>query len=180
MHTSQRPLVLIASVALLALATSCSDDTGTGSGPEHAPSGSPPTAATTAAAEADQHRLLFQRTGTRRPHIAWVALDGSDESAPLTDFGDGAQMNPDWSPDGTRLVFVMTDGATDDLFVADAGATEATKLLDCVSPDLGPVPEQLDERVLGDLVGQAPVAHDVVDGARHPRELDPEDAVEVR
>ena len=43
---------------------------------------------------------------------------GSGESAPLHDFGDGAQTNPDWSPDGTRIVFAMTDGTTDDLYVA--------------------------------------------------------------
>lgn len=135
MQPSPRPLVLIASVFLLALATSCNDDAGPGAAPEPAPSSSPTTAAGVAAdTDAGDPRLLFQRAGTKRPHIAWVALDGSGESAPLTDFGDGAQTNPDWSPDGDRLVFVMTDGATDDLFVADAGATQATKLLDCVSP----------------------------------------------
>ena len=96
-------------------ATSCNDDR-TDAGTEPDPvSDSTSTASTTTATEPEDADdtantealdLLFQRAGTRRPHIAWVALDGSGESAPLTDFGDGAQTNPDWSPDGNALVFV--------------------------------------------------------------------------
>ena len=119
---------LVALVAMLSFTSaSCN-----GADPEPDTGVAPPTSPS--AAEPDEPTILFQRNGTRRTHIAWVARDGSGESAPLTDFGSGHQTNPDWSPDGTQLVFAMTDGATDDLFVAAAGATEATKLLDCVSP----------------------------------------------
>jgi len=80
--------------------------------------------------------ILFQREGTKRYHVAWVAPDGSGEEGALPDFGDGHQTNPDWSPDGTRFVFPMVDGTTEDLFVATAGAADATKLVDCVAPCL--------------------------------------------
>ena len=43
-----------------------------------------------------------------------------------------------------------------------------------------PVPEQLEERVLGDLLGAGAVADDVVDGARDARELAGEDVLEGR
>ena len=135
MQTS-RPFALIASIAVFSLgSTACNDDPGpsTGSPPPSSPS-TGTTPEETTGSDTDRLDLLFQRADTRRNHVAWVGLDGSYESAPLAEFGDGAQTNPDWSPDGTRVVFAMTDGATDDLFVADAGATEATKLLDCVSP----------------------------------------------
>ncbi len=95
-------------------------------------------AATTASATADPHGplILFQRDGSRRTHVAWVGRDGSGEEAPLDAFGELNQTNPDWSPDGAQLVFAMTDGTTDDLFVADAGAPEADKVVDCVAPCL--------------------------------------------
>src|SRR3954469_2981271 len=63
--------------------------------------------------------ILFQRSDTRRTHVALVGIDGSGKSAPLAAFGTGDQTNPDWSPDGRQFVFVMTDGTTDDLYVAD-------------------------------------------------------------
>jgi len=39
--------------------------------------------------------ILLQRSDTRRTHIALVGVDGSDESAPLTGFGNGNQTNPE-------------------------------------------------------------------------------------
>ena len=43
----------------------------------------------------------------------------------------GTRSNPDWSPDGRRIVFAMNDGRRDDLWVADADGTDARMLLDC-------------------------------------------------
>ena len=83
-----------------------------------------------------QPTILFQRNGTQRTHIARVGLDGSGEAGTLPDFGHRHQTNPDWSPDGLSYVFAMVDGTTDDLFVAETGASDARKLLDCVSPCL--------------------------------------------
>ena len=119
-----RPFALVACIAMLALASAaCNDagsDTSTGArrlrhgvprAHERRRPGAPTDSTSSSSAPA--------RGGPTSPGSA---LDGSGESAPLTDFGDGAQTNPDWSPDGTRIVFAMIDGTTDDLFVADAGS----------------------------------------------------------
>lgn len=91
---------------------------------------------TSSATPEPERTIAFQRDGTKRTHLAWVALDGTAEAALLPDFGDGNQTNPEWSPDGTEVVFAMTDGTTDDLFVATAGQADATKIVDCVAPCL--------------------------------------------
>lgn len=133
-----RPLAL-ALVTVLALAFASCDSSEPEAAPGTVSSNTPtptpePTSEQPVANEAVDRTILFQRSGTKRTSLAWVAADGSAEAALLPDFGDLDQTNPDWSPDGTQVVFVMTDGTTDDLFIADAGATEATKLLDCESP----------------------------------------------
>ena len=52
----------------------------------------------------------------------------------------GSQLHPDWSPDGLRLAFSAEEGGGDknlwtvDLFVAEVGRPDATKVLDCVLP----------------------------------------------
>jgi len=119
--TPSRCLALVATLTMLATSTACTDATPAASGsPDPEP----------------DHTILFQRDGSRRTHLAWVDADGAHEEILLPDVGDGNQTNPEWSPDGTEVVFAMTDGTTDDLFVAVAGESEATKILDCVAPCL--------------------------------------------
>src|SRR6188472_977392 len=75
--------------------------------------------------------ILFQQDAGSRYEVALVRADGTDRVAPLHDLGTGHQTNPDWSPAGSRLVFVMSDGERDDLWVADADGGHARLLLDC-------------------------------------------------
>jgi len=75
--------------------------------------------------------ILFQQDDGARQEVAVVRADGTGRTAPLHDLGEGHQTNPDWSPDGTRIVFVMSDGERDDLWVADVDGEHARKLLDC-------------------------------------------------
>ena len=134
MQTS-RPFALIASIAVLALGSAaCNDDPGpsTGSPPPSSP------------IDRDDPRGDVRRSDTDRPTSSSSAAApgaprrlGRRSTVPVSQrrcrtSATVHQTNPDWSPDGTRVVFAMTDGTTDDLFVADVGATEATKLLDCV------------------------------------------------
>lgn len=76
--------------------------------------------------------VLFQQDAGERQEVAMVRTDGADRIAPLHDLAGGHQTNPDWSPDGTRFVFAMSDGERDDLWVADADGGNAHMLLDCV------------------------------------------------
>ena len=42
--------------------------------------------------------------------------------------------HPDWSPDGTRLAFVVDDADTRDIWIADADGSNATRVFDCAAP----------------------------------------------
>lgn len=144
MHPS-RPVASLACLTLLTLSSAaCSTDgeDGAGAAPPSTPSATTPSATVspspepTPGVDTEALSILFQRSGSRRTHLAWVAPDGSGAAGVLPDYGEGNQTNPDWSPDGTQLTFVMTDGTTDDLYVARAGEPEGRKLLDCTSPCL--------------------------------------------
>jgi len=75
--------------------------------------------------------ILFQQDAGSRYEVALVRADGTDRTAPLHDLGTHHQSNPDWSPDGRQLVFAMSDGERDDLWVADADGGHSRLLLDC-------------------------------------------------
>ncbi len=117
MHT--RKLAVPVLVLTAALASACSS-----------PEAPPLRAATDTAAPATW--ILFQQDAGSRQEVALVRADGTDLHAPLHDLGSGHQTNPDWSPDGTRFVFAMSDGERDDLWVADADGGNARMLLDCM------------------------------------------------
>ncbi len=59
--------------------------------------------------------------------------DGSDPVS-LTDDIEGEALHPDWSPDGTAVVFAVHDSdGTRDIWVARSGETPA-RLIDCADP----------------------------------------------
>jgi Tol biopolymer transport system component len=75
--------------------------------------------------------VLFQGQGRTHLLVGQASLDGSDISYPLADLAGGDQTNPDWSPDGSHMVFVVNDGARDDLWIARADGSMPRTLLDC-------------------------------------------------
>ena len=126
MHTPMirgRTLVgrLLTWVALLVTTTITSACSGESQEPDHVASGPPGPAPW----------ILYQQDTGDRVEVALVRADGTDRSAPLHDLGMGDQTNPDWSPDGSRIVFAMNDGKRDDLWVADADGDDAHRLLNC-------------------------------------------------
>ena len=83
-------------------------------------------------APAQQGRVLFQGMGAEHLLVATAGLDGSDVTFPLEHLPGGNQMNPDWSPDGSQVVFTVDDGQREDLWIAGVDGSGARKLLDCV------------------------------------------------
>ena len=117
-RSGRRALSVTAVATLLALAgCSAPDDAATSlSGPAAPP----------------QPRVLFQAAGPDHLLVAVAGLDGSGVTYPLEDLPGGNQTNPDWSPDGTQVVFTVDDGQRDDLWISGADGSGARKLLDCV------------------------------------------------
>jgi Tol biopolymer transport system component len=81
-------------------------------------------------------RILYQRSGDERTEVAVIGVDGSGLTSPWSGLAGGDQTNPDPDPTSSRVTFVMSDGQTDDLWVADRDGGDASRLLDCASPCL--------------------------------------------
>lgn len=82
-------------------------------------------------AASPQPRVLFQGNGQDHILVAVGNIDGSHITYPLPDLPGGHQMNPDWSPDGSQIVFAVNDGKRDDLWVSGADGSGPKVLLDC-------------------------------------------------
>jgi Tol biopolymer transport system component len=78
--------------------------------------------------------ILYQRDGDGRIEVGLIRGDATGLHNPVADAAGGDQSNPDWSPDGRRIVFAMSDGRRDDLWVADTDGGHLRMLLDCEGP----------------------------------------------
>jgi Tol biopolymer transport system component len=56
----------------------------------------------------------------------------------LTD-DPGDDTQPNWSPDGTKIVFVSNRDGNDEIYVMDADGQNAEQITDVPEPDLDPV-----------------------------------------
>lgn len=82
--------------------------------------------------QAAQRWVMYQQDGADRVEVALIRGDATGLHNPVAAIGGtGDQTNPDWSPDGRRFVFAMSDGRRDDLWVADVDGRHARVLLDC-------------------------------------------------
>jgi Tol biopolymer transport system component len=80
-------------------------------------------------------RLVYQ-ADTSPTTIMVVHADGSNKVEVGKDIPGLDRTNPDWSPDGTRLVFAVTNNGVDSLWTVNADGTGAAMLLECVDPCL--------------------------------------------
>lgn len=112
---TRRPYAITTAVAILAVA-GCASQDASQPGP---------------AAASPQPQVLFQANGPDHILIGVANLDGSEVTYPLPDLRSGNQMNPDWSPDASQIVFAVTDGSRDDLWISGADGGGARVLLDC-------------------------------------------------
>ena len=94
---------------------------------------------TTASASADdivapgEPWITFQGTTTSE-RVFLVRPDGTGRHSPTRDVPGTHQTNPDWSPDGQRLTFIVTQNGTDDLWIVDGDGTAAHRVIDCQHP----------------------------------------------
>ena len=126
-------------------ATSTPDAIGTqGPSPTRAavtptPLAAPTSTPTPAAVLPGEPWIVYQAQGADWFGIHVVRTDGTDAQAPLADVPGTVQEHPDWSPDGTRLAFTVTEaedagGETEDVWIAEVGGWRAEKLVDCEAP----------------------------------------------
>jgi Tol biopolymer transport system component len=79
--------------------------------------------------------LAYQSGGRFGYGIYLVRPDGTDVRFPIRGVPAGVQEHPEWSPDGTRLLFTVTENEeTEDIWLADAATWEARRVVDCVAP----------------------------------------------
>lgn len=83
-------------------------------------------------ASSSSQRMVYQGDADHTI-ILTIGGDGSRKSSPTADVPGIDQTNPDWSPDGKRIVFVVSDGA-DDLWTVGADGSGAAMLLSCDDP----------------------------------------------
>lgn len=80
--------------------------------------------------------ILYQSYGTG-DKVFLVRPDGTGVHSPTGDVTGYNQTNPDWSPDGQRIVFAVNDQhGTGDLWTVNVDGTGAGVALDCVDPCL--------------------------------------------
>ena len=78
--------------------------------------------------------IAFQGYTAGPSGVFLVRTDGTGAHFPMADVPGFKQQHPDWSPDGARIVFTVTDISTEDVWVADADGENPVRLVDCVSP----------------------------------------------
>jgi Tol biopolymer transport system component len=83
--------------------------------------------------------LAYQSGGQFGSGIYLIRPDGSDTLFPIRGVPAGVQEHPEWSPDGARLLFTITEteddgGQTEDIWVADTATWEPERLVDCEAP----------------------------------------------
>lgn len=93
--------------------------------PTHAASPSPETVV-----RPGEPWIAFQQFASRS-NLTLVRPDGTGRHSPTLDVPGDDQTNPDWSPDGSQLVFGRSAAGRDDLWVVNADGTGARQLAAC-------------------------------------------------
>ena len=97
---------------------------------------SPPAAASGAAPHAfagEKAWIAYQTDRSGSEGVWLVHPDGTEDHQIAQDAG-GAQLLPDWSPDGSRLVFKTRGGSTEPLYEHDLAQQKSRRLFACTVP----------------------------------------------
>lgn len=93
--------------------------------------GSPaPTSSASNVVAAGERWIAFQQFLSKST-VLLVRPDGSGLHSPTGAVAGGDQTNPDWSPDGSQLVFAVAVGNHEILWVVNADGSEAHVLVEC-------------------------------------------------
>ncbi len=90
--------------------------------------------ATEVAADGTRHNglIVFMRPGSAGEYDLWVMRPDGTRLRRLTHSPRGfADYNPDWSPDGLRVLFERRGGDGDDLWTVDAATGRLSRVTDC-------------------------------------------------
>jgi Tol biopolymer transport system component len=80
--------------------------------------------------------IAYQTDRSGSAGIWLIHPDGTDDHQIAGDIED-QQLLPNWSPDGSRIVFATRGGKTESLFEYDLATQETRQLFDCKHPCLG-------------------------------------------
>jgi Tol biopolymer transport system component len=137
---SMKNRALVGAIAALLVMSSCaSSDTDRPQDAGTTQAGSSPAAASSASQHpfADEKAWIAYQTDRSGSEGVWlIHPDGTEDHQIAQDAG-GAQLLPDWSPDGSRLVFTTRGGSTEPLYEHDLAQQKSRQLFACTDPCLG-------------------------------------------
>lgn len=79
-------------------------------------------------------RIAYQEDIGRRQEIFVVGADGSGRQSIGAAVAGDNQVNPDWSPDGTRVAFGGSSGTSDSIWIVAADGSQLRQVVECVDP----------------------------------------------
>ena len=143
---SRLPRILALSVAVVVVIAACDVAGGppiTGaveaetSGPQSASAAAPASTTpdpTDVVPRSGEPWLAFQTSGTEGYGIYLMRPDGTGMHRPTPDIA-GTQEHPDFSPDGERIAFSVSElDETEDLWVSDVDGSGTERIVDCQAP----------------------------------------------
>lgn len=75
--------------------------------------------------------IAYQEDLGGRIEVFTVHMDGSDRRSIGAAVTGGNQVNPDWSPDGSQVVFGAANGTREDIWMVDADGSDPELLVPC-------------------------------------------------
>ena len=90
---------------------------------------------TTQPVKAGEAWVAYQAFDGDRYGVELIRMDGSGAHVAFPSVPSGTEEHPDWSPDGSKIVFTIQPGdGTEDIWMGNADGTDTKQLVDCKKP----------------------------------------------